>query len=182
MIRRDHTPNQTRTRENNFDEILRPAEQSPLITDIVDKIFRLQESPVYLRLGFIHQSMNLLQRKAIVLIKYVEALKKESETANPENETPATDITDSGPPQADRPTPRNDDVADLQRPEREGMNVTDGISEKQKRRIRNDMGLQEGCFLCLLGLAEKLKPGIYVATAGNPIWIEERLIELFERF
>jgi len=54
--------------------------------------------------------------------------------------------------------------------------------EKQKR-IRNDLGLREdSCFNLLLGIAEKLKPGIYYTVVGNQARIEEILIELFERF
>jgi len=51
-----------------------------------------------------------------------------------------------------------------------------------KRRIRADLNLSEACYFVLLGIAEKLQPGTFVQIAGNPAWIEERLIELFERF
>jgi len=57
------------------------------------------------------------------------------------------------------------------------------LPPQTKKRIRTDLGLpDESCFNLLLGIAEKLKPGIYFAVNGNSAWIEEKLIELFERF
>jgi hypothetical protein len=51
-----------------------------------------------------------------------------------------------------------------------------------RRRIRHDLSLSEQDFLALLGLAEQLQSGSFVAIAGNPAWIEEKLIEFFEQF
>jgi len=40
----------------------------------------------------------------------------------------------------------------------------------------------EADFSVLLGIAEKLSPGIYVALAGDPASIEAKFVELFESF
>eukprot|EP01121_Diplochlamys_sp_Union-15-3_P015612 TRINITY_DN5203_c0_g1_i1.p1 TRINITY_DN5203_c0_g1~~TRINITY_DN5203_c0_g1_i1.p1 ORF type:complete len:318 (-),score=52.49 TRINITY_DN5203_c0_g1_i1:50-1003(-) len=109
------------------------------IIKIINEVFRLPED---LREGYIVQSMRLLSRKAVVLIKYVEAF-----MAQPEEGT--------------RP-----DVLDP------------GIIKK----IRQDLDLSEADFTVLLGLAEKMSPGIYVTLVGDPGKIERKFIELFESF
>jgi len=51
-----------------------------------------------------------------------------------------------------------------------------------KKQIRDALALSEPDFVVLLGIAEKILPGSYVNMTGNPAWIEEKLIELFEQF
>jgi hypothetical protein len=51
------------------------------------------------------------------------------------------------------------------------------------KKIRIDLDITtEADFSVLLGIAEKLEPGIYVALAGDPASIEEKFVELFESF
>lgn len=51
------------------------------------------------------------------------------------------------------------------------------------QRIRQDLKLSaDADFLVILGVAEKLSPGIYTTLAGDPLLMEERFIELFESF
>ena len=45
-----------------------------------------------------------------------------------------------------------------------------------RRRMRHDLALSDADFLALLGLADLLQPGTFVAVAGNPAWIEEKLV------
>ncbi len=55
------------------------------------------------------------------------------------------------------------------------------MEEKIVRKIRMDLDLNtEPDFTVLLGVAEKLSPGIYVALAGDPATIAEKVIEIFE--
>jgi len=117
------------------DGLFRPLKSySPLVNRMLVEVFRL---PHGLREGYITQAMRLLTRKAVVLIKYVEAELAHSNT----------------------------------------------LGEGVVKRIRVDLALtSEADFSVLLGIAEKLKPGIYVALAGDPTTIEEKFIELFESF
>jgi hypothetical protein len=49
--------------------------------------------------------------------------------------------------------------------------------------IRDDLKLSaDADFLVVLGVAEKLSPGIYLILAGDPLLMEERFMELFESF
>jgi len=51
------------------------------------------------------------------------------------------------------------------------------------KKIRFDLDIaSEADFSVLLGIAEKLEPGIYIALAGDPASIEEKFVELFESF
>jgi hypothetical protein len=51
------------------------------------------------------------------------------------------------------------------------------------RKIRTDLEItNDGDYFVVLGLAEKLAPGSYVALRGDPSSIEEKFIELFENF
>lgn len=51
------------------------------------------------------------------------------------------------------------------------------------QRIREDLKLTaDADFLAVLGVAEKLSPGVYMTLAGDPLLMEERFIELFESF
>lgn len=51
------------------------------------------------------------------------------------------------------------------------------------KKLRTDLDLlPDADFLLLLGVAERLSPGIYFALAGDPATIEEKFIELFESF
>jgi len=51
------------------------------------------------------------------------------------------------------------------------------------KKVRADLDLgNENDFGVLLGISEKLSPGIYVALAGDPASIEEKFVELFESF
>jgi hypothetical protein len=47
-----------------------------------------------------------------------------------------------------------------------------------RHRIRADLSLSDADYLALLGLADILQPGTYVAVAGNPAWIEEKLVPI----
>jgi len=55
-------------------------------------------------------------------------------------------------------------------------------SREVQRRVRNDVSLSESDYNVLLGVAERMEPGIYVSVLGNTAYLEERLIELFEQF
>jgi len=51
------------------------------------------------------------------------------------------------------------------------------------KKIRLDLEMSsEADFSIVLGIAEKLSPGIYVALAGDPASIELKFVELFESF
>jgi len=51
------------------------------------------------------------------------------------------------------------------------------------KKIRADLDLNNDAdFTVLLGIAEKVSPGIYVALAGDPASIEAKFVELFESF
>jgi len=134
---------------------------------MIDKIWKVEQP--FLRQGYIAQMMSLLLRKAMVLLKYVESVPVELE--RPEGAAEQKNREDSNPESPQR-SPRPVEVReDTQLP------------PQTKKRIRTDLGLpDESCFNLLLGIAEKLKPGIYFAVNGNSAWIEEKLIELFERF
>jgi len=114
-------------------------QSAPCISRILNDVFRL---PMHLREGFIAHSMKLLSRKAVVLIKYVEALLSQPE------EGVRSEVLDPG------------------------------IIKK----IRQDLDLSDQCFTVLLGIAEKMSPGIYITLVGDPGKIEEKFIELFESF
>eukprot|EP01113_Clastostelium_recurvatum_P002350 TRINITY_DN1097_c0_g1_i4.p1 TRINITY_DN1097_c0_g1~~TRINITY_DN1097_c0_g1_i4.p1 ORF type:complete len:649 (-),score=122.12 TRINITY_DN1097_c0_g1_i4:12-1958(-) len=102
---------------------------------MISDVFKLPQS---LREGYIIYSQRLLQRKAVALIKYVDAERAASGGQ---------------------------------------------LKEDCLKRVRADLGLTgDQDFWLLLGIAEKLWPGIYVTLAGDPAYIEERFIELFESF
>mmetsp|Transcript_24596 Transcript_24596/g.27363 ORF Transcript_24596/g.27363 Transcript_24596/m.27363 type:complete len:475 (+) Transcript_24596:94-1518(+) len=123
----------------NAAELFRPVKKGSLsIENIMHGIYKL---PIHLREGYIHQSMRLLNRRALLLIKYVEALLKAS----------------------------TEDRVDV-------------LDPNAVKKIRQDLGLTETCFTVLLGIAEKLQPGIYVKLVGDPGMIEAKFIELFENF
>ena len=49
--------------------------------------------------------------------------------------------------------------------------------------MRDALELKDGeDYNVMLGIAEKLAPGIYVKIAGDPESMEERFMELFENF
>ncbi|PRP80754.1 hypothetical protein PROFUN_11494 [Planoprotostelium fungivorum] len=108
---------------------------------LVDKLLgELYGCPTYLRTPFLVQSVKLLVRKAIQLIRYVQAEIERSHVRQLEANT------------------------------------------VKKIRVHMDLG-QESDFYLLLGIAEKLFPGIYVMLAGDPaFFIELQFIELFESF
>jgi hypothetical protein len=55
------------------------------------------------------------------------------------------------------------------------------LEERIVKKIKTDLELfSESDFTVLLGIAEKLSPGIYVALAGDPATIAEKVIEIFE--
>jgi len=66
----------------------------------------------------------------------------------------------------------------------QGDGVTFNSNDYQtfKKHVRGGLAVSEVDFLLLLGIAEKILPGSYVNMTGNPAWIEEKLIELFEQF
>jgi len=127
-VYRPNEQNMWSTREGLF----RPLRGvSPMVSKMLVEVLRLPHS---LREGYIAQMMRLLIRKAVVLIKYVEAELAHTNT------------------------------------------LGDGVVKK----IRTDLSLtNEADFAVLLGLAEKLKPGVYVTLAGDPTTIEEVLDVLF---
>lgn len=45
-----------------------------------------------------------------------------------------------------------------------------------------DLGVEETGFFLLLGIAEKMKPGIFLTVAGNPAIVEEKLVLRFVLF
>jgi len=165
----DNTPQKTELR--NTDELmLRNVETSQEVNDIIEKIFKVEGN--FIKQGYISQMMSLLLRKAMVLLKYVEA-----ELESKENGTTVP------------PDPQRDEINENQSPPvtprdlRDVKEETSSMTRETKKKIRNDLGLREdSCFNLLLGIAEKLKPGIYYTVVGNQAWIEEKLIELFERF
>jgi len=144
--------------------LLRPVEISHEVNEIIEKIFKVEGN--FVKQGYIAQMMSLLLRKATVLLKYVEAMPVNMDTAEIQQEQ------------------RNKDEAmENEPPNLLEMREDLQMSRETKKRIRNDLGLREdSCFNLLLGIAEKLKPGIYYTVVGNQAWIEEKLIELFERF
>jgi len=153
--------------------MLRNVETSQEVNDILEKIFKVEGN--FIKQGYISQMMSLLLRKAMVLLKYVEAEleSKENGTVVPPD-TPRDDINENQSPAI---TPRDS------RNSIETKEETSSMTRETKKKIRNDLGLREdSCFNLLLGIAEKLKPGIYYTVVGNQAWIEEKLIELFERF
>jgi len=130
---------------------------------MVDKIWKVDQP--FIRQGYIAQMMSLLVRKAMVLLKYVESVPldlERSELAGSEKKNSEESNPDS-PQRSPRPVvvePREDTQ----------------LPPQTKKRIRTDLGLpDESCFNLLLGVAEKLKPGIYFAVNGNSAWIEEKL-------
>jgi len=146
--------------------LLRPVEISHEVNEIIEKIFKVEGN--FVKQGYIAQMMSLLLRKATVLLKYVEAMPVNIETAEI--------------PQEQR---NNKEEAVETEPAISPREIREDLqmSRETKKRIRNDLGLREdSCFNLLLGIAEKLKPGIYYTVVGNQAWIEEKLIELFERF
>jgi len=111
---------------------------APCIEKLVIEVYRLPHS---LREGYIAQSMRLLIRKAVILIKYVEA------------------------------------EVDVQR------SNLGTLEASVVRKIRQDLDLtSDSDFAVLLGIAEKLSPGIYVALAGDPASIQQKFVELFDSF
>jgi len=155
----------------NSDELmLRNVEISHEVNEMIERIFKVEGN--FVKQGYISQMMSLLMRKATVLLKYVEAMPVNMDPMELPYESTVTlhstavfheALLESGAP--------GDSAQDLL------------MSRETKKRIRNDLGLREdSCFNLLLGIAEKLKPGIYYTVVGNQARIEEILIELFERF
>jgi len=109
---------------------------APCIEKMLQEVFSL---PNALREAYIAHSIRLLIRKAVLLIKYVEAELERAQCAN--------------------------------------------LEASIVKKIRIDLDISsEADFSVLLGIAEKLSPGIYVALAGDPASIEEKFVELFESF
>eukprot|EP01127_Copromyxa_protea_P013349 TRINITY_DN3587_c0_g1_i3.p1 TRINITY_DN3587_c0_g1~~TRINITY_DN3587_c0_g1_i3.p1 ORF type:complete len:277 (+),score=27.73 TRINITY_DN3587_c0_g1_i3:47-877(+) len=178
----------------DLNELYRPVLASELIDSLVTKVFQLPTEPSYLREGFVSQSINLLVRKAIILIKYVvatkEELKKSSQVASPNSRRISTVGDDrrgdvSG--KYEDFSERNGNGSDnnISTPE-----VTDGKSAPFnsndflffKKSVMRGLGISEVDFSVLLGITEKIVPGSYVNMTDNPAWIEKKLIELFEQF
>jgi len=104
------------------------------IQHIIVEMYKL---PHALRETYLVQSLRVLTRKAVVLIKYVQAELYKAKI----------------------------------------------IPTSTIKKLRTDLQLTlDGDYAVLLGLAEKLSPGIYADLAGDPASIEERFIELFESF
>jgi len=156
---------------NSDEQYLRNAETSYEVNEIIEKIFKVEGN--FVKQGYISQMMSLLMRKATVLLKYVESMPSNIDLTELPQDQKKDDLTprdvESGPV-----SPRN---------LTEQSNPDLLMTRETKKRIRNDLGLREdSCFNLLLGIADKLKPGIYYTVVGNQAWIEEKLIELFERF
>jgi len=167
LVRQYYPLNETsplKTEFKNTEELLlRSVETSQEVNDIIEKILRVEGN--FVKQGYISQMMSLLLRRAMVLLKYVEAMPMNMESSEV------------------APEPRNRDEAPESPPITPREPKEEALSRETKKRIRNDLGLREDtCFNLLLGIAEKLKPGIYYTVVGNQAWIEEKLIELFERF
>lgn len=71
---------------------------------------------------------------------------------------------------------RGDDSA------RDNVPKIHGLESQVRNRVRESLGYTEADYQVLMGIAEKLLPGIYIKVHGNTRWIEEKLIELFEQF
>ena len=99
------------------------------------ELFRL---PHFLREGYLYHFLRLLDRRAVVMIKYADT--------------------------------KLDHSADI-------------LESSALKKMRQDLELtSDADFFLLLGVAERLSPGIYFALAGDPATIEEKFIELFESF
>jgi len=109
---------------------------APCVENMLIEALRL---PASVREGYIVQSMRMLVRKAVVLIKYVEAGLEKA--------------------------------------------MSPYLEASIVKKIRVDLDISsEADFTVLLGIAEKLSPGMYVALAGDPASIEAKFVELFESF
>jgi hypothetical protein len=113
------------------------------VTEVAPCVQRLLEDtlslPFDLRLAYISMSMRLLTRKAVLLVKFVEAST------------------------------------------RDGSATT--VPEHLVKRLRADLGARDAAdFSVLLGIAERLRPGSYHALGGDPSYIEEQLLDMFESF
>jgi len=109
-------------------------ESAQCIQHIIVEMYKL---PHALRETYLVQSLRVLTRKAVVLIKYVQVELYKAKI----------------------------------------------IPTSTIKKLRTDLQLTvDGDYAVLLGLAEKLSPGIYADLAGDPASIEERFIELFESF
>jgi len=119
------------------DGLFHPIKASAACVEkLLTETFRL---PMELREGFIVQYLRLLSRRAVVMIKYVEAELEKAKSPN--------------------------------------------LEASIVKKIRSDLDLTaESDFAVLLGIAEKLSPGMYVALAGDPASIEAKFVELFESF
>eukprot|EP01127_Copromyxa_protea_P009553 TRINITY_DN2268_c0_g1_i3.p1 TRINITY_DN2268_c0_g1~~TRINITY_DN2268_c0_g1_i3.p1 ORF type:complete len:248 (-),score=40.32 TRINITY_DN2268_c0_g1_i3:104-847(-) len=190
-------------------ELYRQVLPSDLIHDIVNRLFSLPASPSYLRAGFLQQSIDSLIKKSIILIKYIDAMKEEyrkraeeqaniqHHSSNPTSPAAALRKEENAKSDARQKTAgekkerRDSDESEIYSTASIGPSslspspsvyFESNDFQTFKRSVMRGLGISEVDFGLLLGVAEKIKPGSYVDMTGNPAWIEEKLIELFEQF
>jgi C9orf72-like protein family len=135
----------------------------------------LQQSralPSVLRGGYITSCVQAWKRRAVCLMKYVEA---EVELHVQRTRAP---IDPAATPGQHGATIAPDEA----NPELEAQDAVT-LDAETVSRIRNDLQLQSNeDWALVLAAAEQITPGIYVACAGDPAAIEEKFLELFESF
>lgn len=63
----------------------------------------------------------------------------------------------------------------------EGPSIT--LPQGQLRKMLQDLGLMEQALLfMILGIAEKLAPGTYIRTLGDPLSMEDKFREMIDSF
>jgi hypothetical protein len=122
--------------------------------------------PPALREGYIVQWIRVISRRAVTLIKYAESETYAIPLLRPRRLLVAHSTLSNA------------------RTHTHSKRLNTSVLELEvMQRIREDLKLSaDADFLVILGMAEKLSPGIYTTLAGDPLLMEERFIELFESF